>query len=97
MRYVIGRMSRAFVYEDAGSGGPRRDYHLPAREDPDYDAAAAKALLEGARAGDTAAAEEATGYRWGEPRLAPHVREILKLAEAESDARLEQLARRFLR
>ena len=92
-------MSRAFVNEDAGSGGggPRRDYHLPDQEDPGYDAAAAQALLEGARAGDTASAEEATGYRWGDPHLAPHVREILKRAEAEQDDRLEQLARRFLR
>lgn len=90
-------MSRAFVNEDASSGGPRKDYHLPHREDPDYDAAAAQALLEGARAGDTASAEEATGYRWGDPHLAPHVREILKHAQAEQDDRLEQLARRFLR
>ncbi|MGH7638084.1 MAG: hypothetical protein ACREOK_10580 [Gemmatimonadaceae bacterium] len=90
-------MSRAFVNEDAGSGGPRKDYHLPDREDPGYDAAAASALLEGAREGDTASAEEATGYRWGDPYLAPHVREILKRAEAEQDDRLEQLARHFLR
>jgi hypothetical protein len=90
-------MSRAFVNEDAGSGGPRRDYHLPERDDPAFDAAAAKALLEGARAGDTASAEDATGYRWGEPRLASHVRRILRMAEAEGDDRLEQLARRFLR
>lgn len=90
-------MSRAFVNEDAGSGGPRRDYHLPDRDDPEFDAAAARALLEGARSGDTASAEEATGYRWGEPRLAPHVRRILRVAEVEADDRLEQLARRFLR
>jgi hypothetical protein len=90
-------MSRAFVNEDAGSGGPRRDYHLPEREDPRFDAAAAAALLEAARSGETAAAEEATGYLWGEPRLAPHVKRILKRAESEGDDRLEQLARRFLR
>lgn len=90
-------MSRAFVNEDAGSGGPRKDYHLPNRDDPDFDLAAAKALLEGARAGDTASAEDATGYRWGDPQLAPYVRNILKDAEAEQDDRLEQLARRFLR
>jgi hypothetical protein len=90
-------MSRAFVNEDAGAGGPRKDYHLPDRDDPDFDAAAAKALLEGARAGDTASAEEATGYRWGEPTLAAHVRRIRHAAEAEGDDRLEQLARRFLR
>ena len=90
-------MSRAFVNEDAGSGGPRKDYHLPEREDPAFDAAAARALLEGARAGDTASAEEATGYRWGEPALARHVRAILRAAEEQGDERLEQLARRFLR
>ena len=90
-------MSRAFVNEDAGSGGPRKDYHLPERDDPGFDAAAARALLEGAREGDTASAEEATGYRWGEPRLAPHVRQIQRVAERDGDDRLEQLARRFLR
>lgn len=90
-------MSRAFVNEDAGGAGPRRDYHLPERDDPGYDKAAARALLEGARQGETASAEEATGYRWGEARLAEHVRGILAQAEAEGDDRLEQLARRFLR
>lgn len=90
-------MSRAFVNEDAGSSGPRRDYHLPERDDPSYDAAAASALLEAARAGETVSAEEATGYRWGEPRLAHHVRRIQKEAEVSGDDRLEQLARRFLR
>ena len=90
-------MSRAFVNEDAGGSGPRRDFHLPDREDPAYDAAAASALLEAARSGETASAEEATGYRWGEPRLASHVRRILKDAERTGDDRLEQLARRFLR
>lgn len=90
-------MSRAFVNEDAGDNGPRRDYHLPERDAPDYDVVAARVLLEAARAGETASAEEATGYRWGEPCLATHVRRILKEAEAERDDRLEQLARRFLR
>jgi hypothetical protein len=90
-------MSRAFVNEDAGGGGPRRDYHLPERDDPRYDAAAASALLEAARAGETSSAEEATGYRWGEPKLAGHVRRILSDAQRGGDERLEQLARRFLR
>ena len=90
-------MSRAFVNEDAGSGGPRRDYHLPERDDPDYDRAAARALLEAARAGETQSAEEVTGYRWGDAVLAPHVRTILAEAERDGDDRLEQLARRFLR
>ena len=89
-------MSRAFVNEDAGGSGPRRDYHLPPRDDPGFDAAAAAALLEAARAGETSSAEDATGYRWGDRRLADHVRRILRAAEASRDERLEQLARRFL-
>ena len=83
--------------EDAGGGGPRRHYHLPERDDPDYDRAAARVLLEAARVGETASAEDATGYRWGEPRLARHVHALLAEAEREGDDRLEQLARRFLR
>ncbi|HYD52876.1 MAG TPA: hypothetical protein VEA99_09625 [Gemmatimonadaceae bacterium] len=90
-------MSRAFVNEDAGGAVPRRNYGLPPREDPEFDAAAAAALLEAAREGETASAEEATGYYWGEQRLHPHVRRLLERATAEGDERLEQLARRFLR
>jgi len=90
-------MSRAFVNEDSGPAGPRRDYHLPARDDPDYDAVAASVLLEAARAGETASAEDATGYLWGEPGLALHVTRIMRDAEATGDERLAQLARRFLR
>ena len=90
-------MSRAFVNEDAGGAAPRRGYGLPDRDDPGFDAAAARALLEGARAGETASAEEATGYYWGEPRLQPHVRRILLEARKSGDDRLEQLAERFLR
>lgn len=90
-------MSRAFVNEDAGGRAPRRNYGLPERSDPGFDSAAAAALLEAARAGETAAAEEATGYYWGEPKLHAHVRRILERAQAEGDDRLEQLARRFLR
>jgi len=90
-------MSRAFVNEDAGGSVPRRDYHLPPRDDPGYDAAAARALLEAARVGEAASAEEATGYRWGEPVLVPYVREILTEAERAGDERLAQVARRFLR
>ena len=87
-------MSRAFVNEDAGGAEPR--YRLPDREDPGYDEAAAWALLEGANAGDSFSAELATGYRWGEPRLRPHVERILKQARDEKNERLEQLAERFL-
>ena len=90
-------MSRAFVNEDAGGGAPRRGYGLPARDDPGFDAAAAAALLEAARDGETESAEIATGYYWGEPKLRPHVQRILARARADSDDRLEQLAERFLR
>lgn len=89
-------MSRAFVNEDAGSGVPLKRYILPSREDPAFDAAAAEALLEAAREGDTSSAEQATGYYWGEPKLADHVRRILIRAQKTGDDRLEQLARRFL-
>jgi len=90
-------MSRAFVNEDAGGGAPRRDYGLPARDDPEFDAAAASALLEAARAGETESAEAATGYYWGEPKLRDHVKRILARARKDGDDRLEQLAERFLR
>lgn len=88
-------MSRAFVKEDPG--GPERRYRLPAKGDPDYDEAAAWALLEGANVGDSYGAELATGYRWGEPKLRPYVERILATARAEGNERLEQLAERFLR
>ena len=90
-------MSRAFVNEDASSGGPKRRFSLPQRDDPGYDAAAAATLLEAAREGNTASAEEATGYYWGEPRLHTHVRRILARAQSDGDERLTQLATRFLR
>lgn len=90
-------MSRAFVNEDAGSGRPEKEFGLPPRDDPGYDAVAAGVLLEAAREGDTTSAEQATGYYWGEPRLREHVRRILARAQASGDERLAQLARRFLR
>lgn len=91
-------MSRAFVNEDSGHwGDPGRHVSLPPRDDPGFDAAAAEALLEAARDGQTGSAESATGYYWGEARLRPHVQRILARAAAEGDDRLEQLARRFLR
>lgn len=90
-------MSRAFVKEDAGGwGSPGRRFGLPRRDDPLFDAAAAAALLEAAREGDTGAAEQATGYYWGEERLRPHVQRILEKAIEEGDERLAQLAERFL-
>jgi hypothetical protein len=91
-------MSRAFVKEDTNSwGDPGKRYSLPARTDPGFDEAAAEALLEAARAGDTGSAESATGYYWGEKCLRPFVERILTRAEEEGDERLAQLAGRFLR
>lgn len=90
-------MSRAFVNEDAGDRPSSRRFLLPPRDDPEFDAAAARAILEAAREGDTGSAEQATGYYWGEARLRPHVERILAAARAEHDERLEQLAERWLR
>ena len=89
-------MSRAFVNEDASPGEAPR-YPLPPRDDPSYDAAAARALLLGAHLGDTASAEAATGYYWGDPKLRSWVERILNEAQQDGDERLEQLAERFLR
>ena len=89
-------MSRAFVGENEQWGDPGYRIALPARDDPGYDPAAAEALLEAARAGQTGAAEAATGYYWGEPRLHPFVRLILQRAREAGDERLVQLAERFL-
>lgn len=89
-------MSRAFVREDGPDDTPARDFALPPREDPEFDAAAAAALLEGARVGETASAEQATGYYWGEPRLREHVQRILERARRDGDDRLEQVAERYL-
>lgn len=90
-------MSRAFLRDDAEGEMPRRHYDLPDRDDPAFDRAAARALLEAARVNETQLAERATGYYWGEPILKPIVAEILVEAERAQDERLEQLARRFLR
>lgn len=91
-------MSRAFTKEDGGNwGDPSKRFSLPPKDDPDYDAACAEALLEAARTGDTGSAEMATGYYWGEPKIKPHVQRILARATKEGDDRLEQLAERFLR
>jgi hypothetical protein len=89
-------MSRAFVNEDAGAGDAPR-FPLPPRNDPSFDAAAARALLQGAHLGDTASAEAATGYYWGDPKLRPWVERILEEARQDGNERLEQLAERFLR
>jgi hypothetical protein len=89
-------MSRAFVNEDAGAGESPR-FPLPPRDDPSFDSAATRALLHGADVGDTASAEAATGYYWGEPRLRPLVERILEEAREDGNERLEQLTERFLR
>lgn len=90
-------MSQAFLRDDAEGEMPRRNYGLPDRDDPDFERAAARALLDAARVNETQLAERATGFYWGEPRLRPHVEQILAEAERTKDDRLEQLARRFLR
>jgi hypothetical protein len=90
-------MSRAFVDEDAGGDAAAGSYTLPERTDPSYARAAARALLRGADQGDTAGAEVATGYYWGDPALVPQVERILAEAREDEDERLEQLAERFLR
>lgn len=89
-------MSRAFVNEDAGGSREPR-YDLPDPDSPLYEEAAAWALIQGADEGDSRSAERATGFRWGEPRLVPHVREILRRAENDEETRVRQLARRYLR
>jgi hypothetical protein len=90
-------MSRAFVNEDAGQwGNPGRRFDLPDRDDPGFDKAAAEAMLEAAREGDTGSAEMATGYYWGEEKLKPYVRDILARVHDEDDERMIQLAERFL-
>ena len=90
-------MSRAFLRDDAEGEMPRRNYDLPARDDPEFGRAAARALLEAARINETQLAERATGFYWGEPLLRPYVEEMLAEAERAQDDRLEQVARRFLR
>jgi hypothetical protein len=89
-------MSRAFLRDDAEGEMPRRNYDLPERNDPSFERAAARALLEAARVNETQLAERATGFYWGEPLLRPYVEEMLVEAERANDDRLEQVARRFL-
>ena len=88
-------MSRAFVKEDADEPEPR--YVLPKRDHPSYDEAAAWALIEGANAGNSRSAEIATGYKWAEPTLVPHIEKILARAREENDERTEELAERYLK
>ena len=88
-------MSRAFVNEDANKPEPR--YVLPPRDDPGFDEAAASALLEGADVGNSYSAEQATGYKWGEPKLRPHVRRLMERFRDAGDERMLTLAERFLK
>ena len=88
-------MSRAFVNEDQGE--PEHRYVLPPKEDPGYPMAAARTLIAGANQGNSIGAEDATGFRWGDPRLEAEVRQLLAEALEGDDDRLEILATRFLR
>ena len=91
-------MSRAFVNEDAGGwGNPNRRFDLPEKDDPSYDEAAARALIDAAVSGDTGSAEMATGYYWGERKLRPFVERLLERAISDKDEDRERVARRFLR
>jgi hypothetical protein len=90
-------MSRAFVNEDAAGGEPARRFALPPRDDPGYPAAAARALLMGAHEGDSASAEAATGYVFGDPALVDEIAAILADARRNGNERFEQLAERYLR
>jgi hypothetical protein len=89
-------MSRAFVKEDTPEPAPP-EFRLPPRGDSAYLPAAAVAMLEGARIGDTAAAELATGIAWGAPELVEYVTTIRQRAVDDGDDRLEQVASRYLR
>ncbi len=90
-------MSRAFVSDDASGPGPEQRYRLPPRDDPGFPAAAARALIQGANEGDSSGAEEATGFRFGEPALVPYVLELLETARREDNERMQQLTERYLR
>jgi len=89
-------MSQAFVNEDA-AGPPDPEYRLPDPDSPYYPEASAWALIQGADEGDTRGAEDATGYEWGSPELAPLMETILAEAEEQGQDRVAQLARRFLK
>lgn len=94
-------MSRAFVKEDDGDVKRHIDFGLPSRQDKSYASASALVLIEAARDGFLAEAEDATGYKWGDPYLRPHVQKVLdkelERPEDEQDRRFIQMARRFIR
>jgi hypothetical protein len=90
-------MSRAFLRDDAEGEMPRRNYALPPRDDPGFERAATRALLEAACVNETQLAERATGLYWGDPKLRDFALEVLAEAERDGNERLEQVARRFVR
>jgi hypothetical protein len=90
-------MSRAFVNEDAGGGGPKRRFELPPRDDPGFPAAAADVLLHASLDGETESAEEATGFYWGADALRPDVERLLERARRDNDDALVRAAERYLR
>ena len=90
-------MSRAFVKDEDAAPEPRHRFRLPPPEDPSFPLAAARALLHGANEGDSGAAEAATGFVFGDPRLIDEAQQLLHQAREDKDDRMEQLAERFLR
>lgn len=90
-------MSRAFVNEDAGTGGPRRRFELPPRDDPGFQAAAAEILLRASLDGETASAEDATGYYWGADALRAEVERLRERGRRDNDEELVRAAERYLR
>jgi len=92
-----GEMSRAFVNEDASGRGPGKRYVLPARVDPAFAAAAAETLLRASLDGETASAEEATGFYWGADALRGDVERLLARARRDGDDEMVRAAERYLR
>lgn len=90
-------MSRAFVNEDASGRGPNKRYDLPAREDPAFPGAAAELLLRASLDGETASAEEATGFYWGADALRAEVERLLGEARRGGDEEMVRAAERYLR
>ncbi|GAC1652249.1 MAG: hypothetical protein NVS4B3_14200 [Gemmatimonadaceae bacterium] len=70
---------------------------LPPRDDPGFEEAAARALLEAKVAGETGSAESATGFYWGDHTLRPTVSRLLASARLAGDDALVQAAEQFLR
>jgi len=90
-------MSRAFVKDEADGPDPQARYRLPPADDPGFEEAVARALLRGANEADSAGAEEATGYLWGDSRLVGMMTRLRDEAMERGDDRMETLADRYLR